>query len=65
MSVRATPTWALRVFVTTGLIGIALAVADPGMLAPALTVGSLGAVIYFLHRLGRSGPDAPWKPGAP
>ncbi|MBK7581774.1 MAG: hypothetical protein IPI67_16395 [Myxococcales bacterium] len=49
----------LGIGVTTVLVGIAIAATGDPLSGGVVTVTSLVLLIYALHRLGRSGPDAP------
>lgn len=49
----------LAIALTTTLIGIALCAADRMDIGSWLTILGLCALIYGLHRFGRSGPDEP------
>jgi hypothetical protein len=44
---------------TAVLAGIALCVADQPTLGGFIVIGSLGLMLFALHRFGRSGADAP------
>lgn len=49
----------LAVAATSVAVGIALSVSGSHGLGAWVTVGGLVLLVYALHRLGRSGPDAP------
>ncbi len=50
----------LLAFAATGVaVGIALSVSGSHDLGAWVTIGALALLVYALHRLGRSGPDAP------